>query len=72
MDEGVVVGVEVDLPLVGLPVGVVVGPVGVVTGELAPGRFVGTTVGTVLGCKAVFHVAVVGQGVLAIAGAAVP
>lgn len=32
----------------------------------------GTTVGTVEGCKAVFQVAVCGQAVVAIAGAAIP
>jgi len=53
--------VEVTGVLVGLDPGVVVGPP-------PPG----TTVGTVLGCSAVFHDAVVGQGVVAIAATVVP
>jgi len=58
-----VVGVVVVLFVVGVVV-----EAEVVVGPPPPG----TTVGTVLGCKAVFQVAVVGQSVVAIVGTVVP
>lgn len=57
--------------VVGAGATVVVAPPPPVLDGLAVGA-PGTTVGTVLGWLAVFHVAVVGHGVAATAGTAVP